>query len=95
MGGEGKLRGKSKGRVSRGEKKPKVSSAYCRKLPGWLSGKESCQCRRYKFHPLVARSPGEGNGDPLQYSCLGNPMDRGTWWATAHGVTKSRAQLSG
>ena len=35
------------------------------------------------------RSPGEGNGNPLQYSCLGNPMDRGTWQATAHGVAKS------
>ena len=34
------------------------------------------------------RSPGEGNGNPLQYSCLGNPMDRGAWWATVHGVTK-------
>ena len=34
------------------------------------------------------RSPGEGNGKPLQYSCLGNPMDRGAWQATAHGVTK-------
>ena len=33
-------------------------------------------------------SPGEGNGNPLQYSCLGNPMDRGAWWATIHGVTK-------
>ena len=33
-------------------------------------------------------SPGEGNGNPLQYSCLGNPMDRGGWWATVHGVTK-------
>ena len=36
------------------------------------------------------RSPGEGNGNPLQYSCLGNLMDRGAWWATAHGVGKSR-----
>ena len=35
------------------------------------------------------RYPGEGNGNPLQYSCLGNSMDRGTWWATVHGVTKS------
>ena len=35
------------------------------------------------------RSPGEGNGNPLQYSCLENPMDRGAWWATVHGVTKS------
>ena len=35
-------------------------------------------------------SPGEGNGNPLQYSCLGNPMDRGAWWATVHGVTRVR-----
>ena len=39
--------------------------------------------------PRSRRSPGEGNGNPLQYSCLGNPMDRGAWWATIHGVTKS------
>ena len=37
---------------------------------------------------------GEGNGDPLQYSCLGNPMDRGAWQATVHGVAKSWTQLS-
>ena len=40
------------------------------------------------------RSPGEGNGNPLQYSCLENPMDRGGWWATVHGVAKSQAQFS-
>ena len=40
------------------------------------------------------RSPGEGNGNPIQYSCLGNPMDRGAWWATVHGVTKSWTRLS-
>ena len=40
------------------------------------------------------RSPGGGNGDPLQYSCLGNPMDREAWWATVHGVTKSQIRLS-
>ena len=40
------------------------------------------------------RSPGEENGNPLQYSCLGNPMDRGAWWATVHGVAKSRTRLS-
>ena len=34
------------------------------------------------------KSPGEGNGNPLQYSCLGNPIDRGAWWAIVHGVTK-------
>ena len=38
--------------------------------------------------PGLGRSPGEGNGDPLQYSCLGDPMDRGAWWATVHGVIK-------
>ena len=36
----------------------------------------------------LGRSPGEGNGNLLQYSCLGNPMDRGAWWATVHGVAK-------
>ena len=40
--------------------------------------------------PGSGRSPGGGNGNPLQYSCLGNPMDRGAWWATVHGVTKSQ-----
>ena len=39
--------------------------------------------------PESGRSPGEGNGSPLQYSCLENPMDRGTWWATVHGIRKS------
>ena len=44
--------------------------------------------------PVSGRSPGEGNGNPLQYSCLENSMDRGAWWATVHGVTKSQTQLS-
>ena len=39
--------------------------------------------------PGSGRSPGEGHGNPLQYSCLENPMDRGAWWATIHGVAKS------
>ena len=38
--------------------------------------------------PGLGGSPGEGNDNPLQYSCLGNVMDRGTWWAIVHGVTK-------
>ena len=38
--------------------------------------------------PGLGRSPGEGNGNPLQNSCLGNPLDKGAWWATVHGVTK-------
>ena len=44
--------------------------------------------------PGSGRSPGEGNGNPLQYSCLENPMDGGAWWATVHGVAKSRTQQS-
>ena len=44
--------------------------------------------------PGLGRSPGEGNGNPLQYPCLENLMDRGAWWAAVHGVAKSRAQLS-
>ena len=44
--------------------------------------------------PGFGRSPGEGHGNPPQYSCLGNPMDRGAWWATVLGFTKSQTQLS-
>ena len=40
--------------------------------------------------PGSGRPPGEGNGNPLQYSCLENPMDGGAWWATVHGVAESR-----
>ena len=43
--------------------------------------------------PGLGRSPEGGHGNPLQYSCLENPMDRGAWWATVHGVTKSRTRL--
>ena len=43
--------------------------------------------------PGSGRSPGEGHGNPVQCSCLENPMDRGAWWATVHGVTKSRTRL--
>ena len=44
--------------------------------------------------PGLGRSPGEGNGNPLQCSCLENSMDGGAWWATVHGVAKSRTRLS-
>ena len=43
--------------------------------------------------PDGGRSPGEGNGNPLQYSCLENPMDRGDWWAIVHGISKSQTWL--
>ena len=44
--------------------------------------------------PGLGRSPRAGNGNPLQYSCLENPMDGGAWWATVHGVAKSQTRLS-
>ena len=44
--------------------------------------------------PGLGRSPGEGNGNALQYSCLENPMDGGAWWATVHGIAKSQTRLS-
>ena len=44
--------------------------------------------------PGLGRSPGEGNGNPLQYSCLENPMDGGAWWATVFRVAKSQTRLS-
>ena len=49
---------------------------------------------RFYVHPYIQAVPGEGNGNPLQYSCLENFMDRGAWQATAHGVTKSWTRLS-
>ena len=58
-------------------------------LPRWLSGKESaCQAGDVGSIPKLRRSLGEGNGNPLQYSCLGNPMDRGAWQGTIHGVAR-------
>ena len=63
-------------------------------FPDGDSGKEStCQCRRHKrhgFNTWVGKIPGGGHGNPLQYSCLENPMDRGAWWATAHRIAKSQ-----
>ena len=51
----------------------------------------ACNARDLGSTPGSGRSPGEGKGYPLQYSCLENPRDRGAWQATVHGVTKSRA----
>ena len=50
--------------------------------------------RRVFFFKSPKRLEGEGNGTPLQYSCLASPMDRGAWWAAVHGVAKSRTQLT-
>ena len=62
---------------------------------GGLDGKESAfNVRDLGSTHRLGRSPGGGHGSPLQYSCLRNPMDRGAWWATVHGLTKSQTQLS-
>ena len=59
-------------------------------FPGGSDSKESaCNARDSGSVPGVGRSPAEGNGYPLQYSCLESSMDRGAGWATAHGVAKS------
>ena len=54
----------------------------------------ACNAGDLDLIPGLERSPGKGNGNPLQYSCLENPMDGGTWWATVHGVAKSWTRLS-
>ena len=58
-------------------------------FPSDLAGKEStCNSGDVGLIPELGRSPGEGNGNPFQYSCLRNPMDRGVWQATVHGVAR-------
>ena len=56
--------------------------------------KNACNAGDLGLIPGLGRSSGEGNGNPLQYSCLENPMDRGAWQAAVHGVTKSWTRLS-
>ena len=58
-------------------------------LPKWLSGKESaCQAENADSTPGSGRASGDGNGNPLQYSCMGNPMNRGAWLVAVHGVAE-------
>ena len=64
-------------------------------FPCGSNGKESaCNTGDLSSIPGWVRTPGEGNGNPLQYFCLENSMDRGAWWAIVHGVTKNLTQLS-
>ena len=66
-----------------------------RDFPGGLDRKKSaCDMGNLGLIPELERSPGEGNGNPLQYSCLENPMEREAWQATVHGVTKNQTQLT-
>ena len=71
-----------------------IFSAEWHGLPWWLSGKESaCNAGDAGRIPGSVKSPGGGYGNPLQYSCLENPMDGGAWRATAHKVAKSQTGL--
>ena len=59
-----------------------------------VSKESACNAGDGGLIPGSGRSPGEGNGNSLQYSCLGNTMERGAWWAAVHGVAKSQTRLS-
>ena len=72
-----------------------IPISYLMGFPGDPEGKASaCSAGDPGLIPRSGRSPGEGIGNPLQYSCLENSMDRVGWWATVHGVTKSQTRLS-
>ena len=72
-----------------------VITAFYTCWPGGSDGKESaCSARDLGLIPGLKNPSGDMNGYPLQYSCLENSMDRGAWWATVHGFTKSQTQLS-
>ena len=64
-------------------------------FPGGSDDKRICHDGNLGLIPGLGRFSGEGNSSPLQYSCLENPMDRGTWWTTVHGVTKREGGCSG
>ena len=76
----------------------RIYTSYQKNLflkPGGSDGKASaCNAGDPGSIPGLERSPGKGIGNPLQYSCLENPMDRGAWQATVHGVAKSWTELS-
>ena len=84
--------------TGRGEKRKIPVSLSCHLINKWHSGSEvkasACKAGDLGSVPGSGRSPGEGNSNPLQYSCLKNPMDGGAWWATVHGVAKSWTRLS-
>ena len=77
---------------------PHLFPPYLILIWGFPDGSEvkasACNMEDLSSIPGSGRSPGGGNGNPLQYSCLENPMDGGAWWATVHGVTESHTRLS-
>ena len=90
-------RGQGRGDQVVWEQKPVTFDRYQKSydFPGGSDGKVSAyNAGDLGSIPGSGRSPGEGNGNPLLYSCLENPMDGGAWWATVHGVAKSQTRLS-
>ena len=83
-----------KARVWKAEKVNCVISIKFSTSP--LDGSEVAQWERIclPMQEILGRFPAEGSGNPLQHSCLENSMDRGAWWATAHGIAKSQTRLS-
>ena len=80
---------------SEGKIKKILNKQKLRKFSSSSDGKVStCNAGDQGSIPGSGRSPGEGNGNPFQCSCLENPMDRGAWWATINGVTKIQTRLS-
>ena len=78
-------------RVGKRTSQSLVTSSHATGFRGGSDGKESACSAGDQVSILgLGRSPGEGHGNPLQYSCLENLMDRGAWWATVHGVTRVR-----
>ena len=75
-----------------------VYLTYIQSTSGFPGGSDvkasACNAGDLGLIPGLGRYPGEGNGNPLQYSCLENPMDRGAWCTIVHGVAKSRTRLS-
>ena len=75
-----------------------LSPLALKKLSGFPGGSDDKESACNSGDPGsirgLGRSPGEGNGSPIQYSYLDNPMDRGPWWAIVHGVARSQTQLS-
>ena len=68
--------------------------SYSCLVVSWTISTDLREDWNYVFNDVYSTCMGEGNGNPLQYSCLANPLDGGAWWAAVHGVTGSRTRLS-
>ena len=98
MWGEAEQESQRRGRKKEGKKKQEGEDEGVGRHPpsfpcSSVSKESACSAGDPGSIPGLGRSPGEGNGNPLQYSCLENPMDREAWHAASHGVSKSQTWL--